>query len=155
MMFTDDDIPPKGRVAIVDINILLLADFASTDTAGKLNIIGAFNSIQSAKFPLIYPQFFLVVRLVAGLGEFDEERTLRIEFLDQDGTKMGDLPPIRFKVPPPKAGMLGEHTAILGFQGLPFPKPGRYEFRVYVDRDQKGSTPLDIALIETQPLNEQ
>lgn len=44
----------------MDASILLLADFANVDAAGKLNIIGAFNRIYASKFPCRHPQMHLV-----------------------------------------------------------------------------------------------
>lgn len=137
----------------MDANILLLADFANIDPLGKLNIIGAFATIFSETFPATHPQMHIVVRLTAGLGEFEQLRILKIILWDQDGKIVWNTPEIKFKITAPPTGKLGQHNAIIGLQGMIFQRPGTYAFNVYVDQDLKGSIPVELVLLE-RPLKD-
>jgi hypothetical protein len=133
-------------------SILLLADFANVDGSGKLNVIGAFNRIIApAGFPTRLSIMHLVIRLTAELGEFDEERILQVKLLEADGAIVWETPEIRFSVVKPEGGMVGEFTQIIRLQNFGFEKPGRYEYRVFVGKDLKGSIPLDLVEIAPSP----
>ncbi len=137
----------------MEADILLLADFANVDAAGKLNVIGAFNRIGARKFPAVHPLMHIVIRLVAELGEFEQERQLKVILFDEDGNKQWESPDIPFSIAAPKGGRLGEFTSIIALQNTVFKKPGRYEYRVFVNQDLKGSIPVDLVQIE-QPFEE-
>jgi hypothetical protein len=153
-MIYNQEIPLRKGITTVEAKILLAADFANVDSSGKLNIIGAFNRINAHKFPVRHSQMHLVVRLVAELGEFDQQRNLRIILWDEDGNQLWETPDIPFHVKPPESGKRGEHNAIIGLQGMGFEKPGVYSFNVYVDTQFKGSIPIDLALIPKQDASE-
>lgn len=131
----------------MEARLLLLADFANVDGVGKLNVIGSFNRIFSQQFPSRHPSMYLVVRIAADLGEFNQERNLAVILFDEDGQEKWKTPPIPFKISMPVGGGTGEFNAVINIQMMPFEKPGRYEFRVSVDRDLKGVIPLDLQLI--------
>lgn len=130
----------------MEARILLVADFASVDATGKLNVIGAFNQIWARGFPVVHPQMSLVVRLVAELGEFDQPRNLSIVLWDEDGNEVWKTPDVTFQVKKPESGKRAEHNAIISLQGMTFQKPGAYSFNVYVDREFRGTIPVDLLL---------
>lgn len=130
----------------MEARILLAADFANLDKAGKLNIIGAFNRILARKFPTKHPIMYLVIRFAIELGEFDKERTLNIVLFDEDGNEKWKTGDIKFTVNAPDSGRTAEFHPIMQIQNVEFEKPGRYEFRVFVNDDLKGNIPLDAEL---------
>lgn len=134
----------------METRLLLLADFANVDSSGKLNIIGAFNRIFAPQFPAQHPMMYLVVRVAAGLGEFDRQRNLEVVLYDQDGHEKWRTPNLTFAVPAPVAGRIGEFNAVIGMQMMKFDSPGRYEFRVFIDNDLEGTIPLDLELPPSQ-----
>jgi hypothetical protein len=87
---------------------------------------------------------YVVIRLVAELGEFDRERLLKIILFDSDAREKWTTGEIPFKVPKPAGGGIGEFHAIIAVQNAEFDKEGRYEYRVFVNDDLKGSIPLDV-----------
>ena len=132
----------------MEVPILLLADYANVDAAGKLNILGAFNRIFFKKLPGKHQLMYLVMRIVAGLGEFDQERVLKVILFDEDGGTVWGTPEVSFIIKPPPGGGSGQFDPIIGIQDMEFKKPGRYEFRVFINGESKGFIPVDIVLME-------
>lgn len=135
----------------MEVRLLLLADLANVDSAGKLNIIGAFNRIFVPQFPAQHPIMYLVVRIVAELGEFNQQRNLVVVLFDEDANEKWRTPNLPFTIPTPDGGRIGEFNAVIGIQMMVFEKPGRYEYRIYIDQDQEGVIPLDVELVPSSP----
>src|SRR5690349_11264723 len=119
----------------MEARIILLADFANVDAAGKLNIIGAFNRLHVSRFPAKHPLMSLVLRLLVELGEFDQQRSLKIILYDEDGNERWKSPDIAFMVGKPAIGHSEEINPIITLQNTEFEKGGRYEYRIYINGD--------------------
>lgn len=67
----------------MQIEVFSLCDAATTD-GGKLNILGAFDTVWTKKTPLIYPQCAIALRV---RFEHDErgEHKVTVSFVDLDG----------------------------------------------------------------------
>jgi len=70
------------------IEIFTFCDFAQ-ENAGKLTIVGTFDTILSQKFPCIHPQLSVVIRLRFDIWEFTNHN-FRIETRDLNGQKTMD-----------------------------------------------------------------
>lgn len=131
----------------MDLLLFLAADYATVDASGKLNILGAFNTINAAQFPTKHQWMHLVVKLRPAYGEYGDTRQLRIVLVDEDGTELfqiaGD-----FELPKVKGGERPEYNAVIGLRDLVFPHPGKYEFRLYIDKEQKGELPIQLVQLE-------
>ena len=68
----------------MNVNLAVLCDAANVSREGKLNILGEFDSIHVATFPLVYPTMVLVVRLEAHPTEAGEH-SLKLHLVDEDG----------------------------------------------------------------------
>jgi hypothetical protein len=131
--------PMGGQMELLTI---LAADYANIAQGGKLNVMGIFRNINAPSFPAKHLSMTLVIKLAADLGEY-EERTLKIKLMDSDGIELMEMAaPIKF--PPPEGGKRPEINAILQINEIVFPKPGRYQFSVFVDKDYKGSLSIDL-----------
>ena len=53
----------------MEIDLALLADAATVDAAGKLNILGIFDRISARSFPVRHPRLALVLRFRATMNE--------------------------------------------------------------------------------------
>lgn len=135
----------------MDVRLFLLADFANVDASNKLNIIGAFNRLNADQLPFIHPALFLVIRISAELGEFEQQRTLKVILFDEDGGEVWQTPDVNFTMHTPKDGHVGEFNPVIGIQRAKFDKAGRYEYRVFINGDSKGVAPLDVVLRPQQP----
>ena len=133
-----------GGNDLVQIDLALLADAATVDGSGKLNILGVFDRITTGQFPAQHGRTSLVLRFSAGLEEAGEHRiTIKLrapsgdEMLRLDGQmKLGPGTPQdggRMKVP-----------HILNIDGIVFPQAGTYSFDVDVDGIHQVSLPLSV-----------
>lgn len=134
----------------MDLLTLLAADYANIAQGGKINVMGIFRTIYATTFPAKHLSMTLVVKLGANLGEFGQERQLIIKLLDADGKEL-----MRFeskvKVPSPSGGQRPEIDAIIQINEIIFPNPGRYQFSVFIDKDEKGSLPIEVIKLEQKP----
>ena len=135
----------------MEARICLIADFANVDRSGKLNVLGAFNRIMLQVFPGVYHSMYLVIRLAAELGEFEQEKMLKIILFDQDAHEIWSTPDIPFTIPAPQGGRTVDFNAIIEVRDMEFQEPGRYEFRIFVNSDLKGTIPVDVELVARPP----
>jgi hypothetical protein len=130
------------------IATLLTADYASIEQPlGKLHILGAFTRILARQFPCVHARMALVIKLKPDLGDHANQRQLDVVLIDEDGTEL-----MRFAVPFEfrygKQGIRPEFSAVLELNQLHFPRPGLYEFVIYVDHEQQGSTSIELIPFE-------
>jgi hypothetical protein len=135
----------------MNVNLAVLCDAANVSREGKLNILGEFDSIHVATFPLVYPTMVLVVRLEAHPTEAGEH-ALKLHLVDEDG---GDcVPPLQgaFATGDPPFPGVPIRTAplILQMHGVRFDKPGHYSFELLVDNHHLRSLPLHV-LADAKP----
>src|SRR6516225_3230695 len=77
----------------MNIQVAVLCD-AATDDNGKLNLLGAFDTIYTPQLPAVHPQCSEALRVTFFNGE-EGKRSLRFNFVDADVRSiMPDLPPI-------------------------------------------------------------
>ena len=127
----------------MEIDLALLADAATIDGSGKLNILGIFDRIGVAQFPAQHGRVTLVLRFTAGTSEIGSHE-VHIRMSDPDGVEVLSL----------NGGMqLGGGVSareairvphILNLDGLVFTVPGMYSFDVKVDGEHHVSLPLSV-----------
>jgi hypothetical protein len=126
----------------MEVDLALLADAATVDAAGKLNILGIFDRISASKFPAQHPHISLVLRLSASLTEAGGHK-VAIVLADPDGGEVlrldGDI-----HVGPGSAAAGGRVRVpqVVNMERIVFPRPGRYAFDVSVDGEHQVSVPL-------------
>ena len=128
----------------MEIDLALLADAATVDAAGKLNILGIFDRISTARFPARHPHLALVLRFGASVKEAGDH-TVEIVLKDPDGAEMARLNG-GIKVGPGFAAEGGRVRVpqVVNLDRLEFKQPGRYSFNVAVDGEHQVSIPLFI-----------
>mgnify|MGYP001076050055 CR=1 FL=1 len=134
----------------MEIDLALLADAATVDAAGKLNILGIFDRISARSFPVRHPRLALVLRFRATMNEAGDH-AVKILLSDPDGKEV--LPvngTIKIGLGHPAAGGLVRVPQVINLDGVPFEKPGRYAFDVSVDGDHKVSVPLYLHDADTK-----
>jgi len=137
----------------MNARLALLADFANQSADGKLNILGAFDTIYAVKFPAVHPEMKLVVRFEIHPAEADEPRRLEIQFRNADGQKIFGLQGTMKFQGRPEGTPVGEMLSanhILGINALELKEPGRYEFVVLVNGEIKASVPLKAVVRPSQ-----
>ncbi len=131
----------------MQVILFVAADYANKSIDGKLNILGIFNSINAPNFPARHRQLFLVIRLVAILGETRNKHNIRFLFVDEDGKELinggGE-----FDIPHPEGGKQALAEFIVDVGDLHIPKPGRYEFQLMLNGEIRGRIPIEAVKIE-------
>ena len=131
----------------MELLTILAADYANIAQGGKLNVMGIFRNIYAPSFPAKHLSMTLVFKLGANLGEFGEERQIIVKLLNADGKDLLRIEQLA-RVPNPSGGQRPEIDVIIQINEIVFPEPGRYQFSVFVEKDEKGSLPIDVIKIE-------
>lgn len=132
----------------MEIDLALLADAATIDVSGKLNILGIFDRISVPSFPTSHPHLALVFRLSASMDESGQHR-VEIILRDPDGEE-AKMPPIRgdLQVRPGQGGGFGQTRIripqVVNIDRLRFEKAGKYTFHVSVDGEERAAVPLMV-----------
>jgi hypothetical protein len=123
------------------IQVAVLCD-AATDDNGKLNLLGAFDTIYTQQLPAIHPQCSIALRVTFFSGD-EGKHELRMNFVDADGASiMPDFPPVAVDVVLPEDMHFGTRNFIVNIQQLKFENPGLYSIDVTLDGQPQASIPL-------------
>ena len=127
----------------MEIDLALLADAATIDASGKLNILGIFDRIGVAQFPAQHGRVTLVLRFTAGTSEIGSHE-VHIRMSDPGGAEVlslnGEIQLVGGAAA--QNGIRVPH--ILNLDGLVFTGPGMYSFDVKVDGEHHVSLPLSV-----------
>jgi hypothetical protein len=126
----------------MEIDLALLADAATVDASGKLNILGIFDRISTGGFPAQHPHVALVLRFTASAKEAGTH-TVAIRLSDPEGKEVLRLDG-EITVPPGSMGDGGRVAVpqIINMERIVFPRPGRYAFDISLDGEHQVSVPL-------------
>jgi hypothetical protein len=124
----------------MDIQVAVLCD-AATDSHGKLNILGTFDTIFTSQLPAIHPQCSIALRMSFHKVE-EGQHKLRLNFVDEDGRLVMPSIDIPVEVALPDESIFLSRNFIINIQQLKFDRPGLYSIDIAVDGRQEGSIPL-------------
>jgi len=124
----------------MNIQVAVLCD-AATDDNGKLNLLGAFDTIYARDLPAIHPQCAVALRVTFLSGD-EGKRQLKLNFVDADGRAI--MPPIEIPVEVvlPEDMHFGTRNFIINIQQLKFDEPGLYSVDISMDGQSQASIPL-------------
>jgi hypothetical protein len=130
----------------MNIQVAVLCD-AATDDNGKLNLLGAFDTIYAPELPATHPQCAVALRVTFMSGD-EGERKLKLNFVNADGH--GIMPPIEVPVAValPDDSHFLTRNFIVNIQGLKFAEAGLYSVDVRLDDKSQGNIPLSVKLVE-------
>jgi hypothetical protein len=120
---------------------------AATEHAGKLNILGAFDSIAGVRFPLVHPHCAIALRMRFGPME-EGPHEIRIVLIDGDGREALKPMEMKINVRILKDGYFASHNAVINLERLPFRTPGEYAFDISVDGEPRTSIPLKVMQVK-------
>lgn len=135
----------------MDVQLKVLADFASITREGKLNILGIFDQITPPALPFALPIFYVVTSYSAGPAEFDMAKQVSIRLMTQDGE--GPLIQLDQEVVIPRAprpGMRSVINQVNAIMGFPFHQAGTHDFAILIDGQTAGGIPLHVVPQESQ-----
>ena len=124
----------------MNIQVAVLCD-AATDDNGKLNLLGAFDTIYARELPAIHPQCAVALRVTFLSGD-EGKRQMKLNFVDADGRAI--MPPIEIPVEVvlPEDMHFGTRNFIINIQQLKFGEPGLYSVDFSLDGQSQASIPL-------------
>jgi hypothetical protein len=130
----------------MNVQVAVLCD-AATDDNGKLNLLGAFDTIYARELPAIHPQCAVALRLTF-FAEDEGKHLLKLSFVDADGRPV--MPPMEIpvEIALPEDLHFGTRNFIVNIQHLKFEQPGLYSVDVSLDGEPQTSIPL---LVKTLP----
>ena len=124
----------------MNIQVAVLCD-AATDDNGKLNLLGAFDTIYTQQLPAIHPQCSIALRVTFSSGD-EGKHNLQLNFVDADGGSIAKFPPIPVEVALPEDMHFGTRNYIVNLQQLKFDNPGLYSIDSSLDNRPQASIPL-------------
>ncbi len=132
--------------SLMNVQIAVLCD-AATDYAGKLNLLGTFDTIVTQQLPAVHPQCSVALRIVFSKVE-EGQHKVKMNFVDEDGRFV--MPSIDIPVDvmlPPDASFVARNF-LINMQQLKFEKPGQYAIDIAVDGRQETSIPLQVKQVQ-------
>src|SRR2546426_1808355 len=124
----------------MNIQVAVLCD-AATDENGKLNLLGAFDTIFTQQLPAVHPQCSIALRVTFG-QEDEGAHNLRLNFVDADGRAIMPSIPIAVQVVLPSDSLFVTRNFIVNIQQLKFQNPGLYSIDVRLDDRSQTNVPL-------------
>ena len=133
----------------MNIQTAVLCD-AATDDNGKLNLLGAFDTIYARELPAIHPQCAVALRVTFLAGD-EGKRQLKLNFVDADGRAI--MPPIEIpvEVALPDDMHFGTRNFIINIQQLKFETPGLFSMDVSLDGQLQANIPLLVKHVLPPP----
>jgi hypothetical protein len=129
----------------MQIQVAALCD-AATDSMGKLNILGTFDTINAAQMPAIHPQCSIALRIIFQKIE-EGAHKLKVNFVDEDGRLVMPSIEIPVEVGVPDDATFVSRNFIVNIQQLKFGNPGLYAIDIALDNRHEGSVPLLVKLV--------
>jgi hypothetical protein len=112
--------------SIPKVKAFLLCDQAIQSVDGKHSVIGVFQRIHAAEYPVFHHRFGIYIRL----GEMRGEYSLSVKFVDPDSEKTlaeAKLQGINHDRP------LDDFESSVNLPGLEIPHPGTFEVRLFAN----------------------
>ncbi len=131
------------------IEVFSLCD-AATAGGGKLNVLGAFDTIWAKKVPIVYPYYAVALRIRFESDEKGQHQVL-VSFVDMDGKHI--IPAANGKIDVNFAQGQRSTSAnlILNIQGLKLEKYSDYSIDLAIDNRRERSLPLFVRKSASEP----
>ncbi len=126
----------------MNIEVYALCD-AATNDLGKLNLLGAFDSIVASQLPVIHPQCAIALRIRFESIEQGEHK-VTVTFVDLDGKNILAPATGNINVNLPDGRRSGSANLILNIQRLKLERYGEYSIDLAIDGRSEGSLPLFV-----------
>ena len=124
----------------MNVQVAVLCD-AATDDNGKLNLLGAFDTIITPQLPAVHPQCSIALRVTFS-SEDEGQRQLKLNFVDADGKLIMPSMEMPVQVALPEDSHFLTRNFIVNIQHMKFDQPGLYSIDVFLTDRQEASVPL-------------
>lgn len=123
------------------IEVFTLCDAATADNSGKLNLLGAFDTLFATVEPIVHPSCAVALRMRFEPGD-EGTHPIELRLLDGDGKAL--LPPMKASVTVGPASEIrtASRNFVLNFQQLRLPKFGEYRIDLFYKNQPAGWIPI-------------
>ena len=132
----------------MNIQVAVLCD-AATDDNGKLNLLGAFDTIFAPQLPAVHPQCSVALRVTFMSGD-EGEHKLKLDFVDADGRSIMPVE-IPVTVALPDDAYFLTRNFIVNIQQLKFAEAGLYSVDIRLDGESRANIPLQVKNLPARP----
>lgn len=122
---------------------------AATDSAGKLNILGAFDTVYAGQTPATHPSCAVACRLRFDKSE-EGKHTFKILIIDQDGSVVAGPIEGELELAIGQGLDSAAINLIVNFQGLQLKRYGENRIDLVIDRQKITSAPLYVRRVQRQ-----
>lgn len=135
----------------MNVEAFLLCD-AATDQRGKLNVLGAFDTIWAKQLPITHPACSIALRIRFETSECGEH-PVKIQIIDQDGNRAGPKLEGNINVRAGEGRGSTITNLILNIQGLKFEGYGEYRIDLIIDNQKIADLPFAVGEVPNKALN--
>ncbi|MDP8297532.1 MAG: hypothetical protein RAP41_05055 [Candidatus Orphnella occulta] len=121
----------------------ILCDDVRREDNGKFMLIGLFETIGSASFPVMHPALFVMNCWCSGVGDF----TQKTRIVAPGNTRLIEDKETKFSLSSIKA----KHRIVARFNNIRFNDPGEYAVEVLLNDELKVRYPLVIDKVVPPP----
>lgn len=122
----------------------VLADEANVSQEGKLNLMGIFDRIGAAEFPVVHPRLVFAFRVEAEFADSGRAYPVAVSMEDADGQTLFDAEG-QIVAPHVLPGEFATANQLFQMVGVQFPSPGLYRFVVRLGELEPHFTPFLVA----------
>lgn len=130
----------------MNVQVAILCD-AATDDNGKLNLLGAFDTIYAQQLPAIHPQCAVALRVTFAAGD-EGQHKLALNFINADGHPIMPAMEIPVAIVMSEEVYFVTRNFIVNIQQLKFVEAGLYSVDIRLDGKSQASIPLQVKLIQ-------
>ena len=130
----------------MNVQVAILCD-AATDDNGKLNLLGAFDTIYAQQLPAVHPQCAVALRVTFTAGD-EGQHKLTLTFINADGRPVMPAMEIPVALALPEDVYFVTRNFVVNIQQLKFVEAGLYSVDVLLDGQSLASIPLQVKLIQ-------
>ncbi len=128
----------------MDVQLSALCDSA-VDYAGKLIVIGTFDTISAPQLPFALASCSVALRLVFREGsEKKEQHSLRVDLADEAGNFVVQPLEGTFEMKLEPGTPFISNNFVFNFFRIQFERAGMYDFHVTIDGRKRASLPLRV-----------
>jgi hypothetical protein len=129
----------------MNVQVAVLCD-AATDDNGKLNLLGAFDTIYAQQLPAVHPQCAVALRVTFAADD-EGQCKLKLNFINADGRAIMPAIEVPVAVALPDDAHFLTRNFIVNIQQLKFAEAGLYSVDVRLDDKSHASIPLLVKLM--------
>lgn len=133
------------------LDFAFLADAAEAQPGRKFYVLGGgIDSIGAPRFPVVHPHMSLVIRIIVGTLETEEEHKLEIRLIDADGADVARANgtfSARGRTEPGREMAL---PLVMNLVNTRFERAGDYSVEIAINGEHARSLPLRLQQVAAQ-----